>query len=230
MTFGTSAGSLIFASVGAGVAAGSISAGTTSVALGQAVFSNSNNITFGLNGSTLTASASFSQTATPIAAGTQQATAGVSFVNSNGITFGMSNSSDITASFNGLTSQSNQAASASNGSFTFQTLGFSNANGVTFGTSAGSIITASVGTAAAGNSVNFSAGTTSNNLNSIVFSNANGISFGLNGSTITASLNSAAGAIILNEYEPVSFYNATTSSALTVSSKAMSLHRFSVFG
>jgi hypothetical protein len=43
-----------------------------------------------------------------------------------------------------LTSQSNQAASASNGSFTFQTLNFSNANNVTFGTSAGSIVTASV--------------------------------------------------------------------------------------
>lgn len=35
-------------------------------------------------------------------------------------------------------------ASASNGSFTFNTIGFSNANNVTFGTSAGSIITASV--------------------------------------------------------------------------------------
>jgi hypothetical protein len=58
----------------------------------------------------------------------------------------------MTASHNGITSQSVQpvAASASNGSFAFSTLGFSNANGVTFGTSAGSILTASVASAGAG--------------------------------------------------------------------------------
>mgnify|MGYP007089694969 CR=1 FL=1 len=39
--------------------------------------------------------------------------------------------------------QSNQAASAANGSFAFQTLSFSNLNGISFGTSAGSAITAS---------------------------------------------------------------------------------------
>lgn len=44
----------------------------------------------------------------------------------------------------GATGGVNPVASASNGSFSFTTLGFSNANNVTFGTSAGSIITASV--------------------------------------------------------------------------------------
>lgn len=72
----------------------------------------------------------------------------LAFSDSNGIIFGLSTSNNgnhtITASHNGLTSQSNQVASASNGSFAFQTLGFSNANNVTFGTSAGSIVTASV--------------------------------------------------------------------------------------
>lgn len=78
------------------------------------------------------------------AAGTQTATSGtVAFVDSNGVTFGMSASTRITASHNGLTSQSNQAVSAANGSYAFQTLSFSNANGVSFGTSAGSAITAS---------------------------------------------------------------------------------------
>lgn len=79
-------------------------------------------------------------------AGTQTATTlgSVSFADSNGITFGMSGSTRITASHNGLTSQSNQALSAANGSFAFQTASFSNANGVSFGTSAGSAITASV--------------------------------------------------------------------------------------
>lgn len=81
-----------------------------------------------------------------LAAGTQTATSlgTVAFVNSNGLTFGMSGSTQITASHNGLTSQSNQAVSGANGSFTFQTLSLSNANGVSFGTSAGSAITASV--------------------------------------------------------------------------------------
>jgi hypothetical protein len=46
---------------------------------------------------------------------------------------------------------------------------------------------------AAGGALSFSAGTTSNTLNSLVFSNSNGVSFGLNGSTVTASVNAAAG-------------------------------------
>lgn len=55
------------------------------------------------------------------------------------ITAGFSNGSiDISAT------QSNQNASAANGSFNFQTISFSNVNGVSFGTSAGSAITASI--------------------------------------------------------------------------------------
>jgi len=81
-----------------------------------------------------------------IIAGTQTAVTlgSVSFADSNGISFGLSGSTRLTASHNGLTSQSNQALSAANGSFAFQTASFSNANGVSFGTSAGSAITASV--------------------------------------------------------------------------------------
>jgi hypothetical protein len=71
-----------------------------------------------------------------LAAGSQTAntTGTVLFNNGNGITFGMSNSSVITASHNGLTSQSNLAISAANGSFTFQTATFANSNGVSFST------------------------------------------------------------------------------------------------
>jgi len=122
-----------------------------------------------------------------ISAGTQLAPAGstVLFSNANGITFGLSNSSVLTASHDGITSQSNQAFSAVGGSSTFQTLAFNNANGVSFSNNAGSI-EASVG-AGVPSPVNFSAGTTSNNLGSVVFSNSNNVSFGLNGSTITAT-------------------------------------------
>lgn len=172
-----------------------ISAGANSVGTGTVVFSNSHNLSFGLNGQTVTGSASYSQSTAPgaIAAGTQTATSGtIVFSDSNGISFGLSGSTRITASYtvptqsvqtqsliaalydgansistgtvrlsnsngisfgingqtltashNGLTSQSNQNVTAGNGGFAFQTLSFSNANGVSFGTSAGSAITAS---------------------------------------------------------------------------------------
>jgi hypothetical protein len=75
-----------------------------------------------------------------ISAGTTRATTGeVVFSNSNGITFGL-NGQTITASHNGLTSQSNQAVSGSNGSFTFQTVTFGNLNGLSFYTSNGSMV------------------------------------------------------------------------------------------
>jgi len=203
VTFGTSAGSIISASVAAGVAAGSISAGASSIALGQVVFSNSNNVSFGLNGSTVTASATAasSQGSINFSGGTASGNlSNIVFADGNGVSFGL-NGSTMTASVS-PTAQTTQpvAASASNGSFLFSTLGFSNANGVTFGTSAGSIVTASVNAAAAG-SVSFSAGTSSANIGSLVFSNANGISFGLSGSTITATA-AAAAAPPLSFWEP----------------------------
>lgn len=218
---------------------GSVSAGTTRALGPEIVLSNSNGISFGVAGSTVTAqhnaltsqsnqavsaangsfafqtlvlsnlngmsfgtdagsvvTGSYTVPAVPpetpfgISAGTQSVSTGtLVFSNSNGITFGMSGSSRVTASHDGLTSQSNQAASASNGSFAFQTLAFSNANNVTFGTSAGSIITASVAAGGGGlTNINLSAGTTSQNLSNFVMSNSNGVSFGLNGSTVTGSV------------------------------------------
>ena len=148
VSFGLSGSTVTASAVGGGGGGGAaISAGTQSTNGGTVVFSNSNSITFGMsNNSVVTASfqQSVQQAISEINAGTQQAINGVNFVNSNGITFGMSNSSEITASHNGLTSQSNQAASAGNGSFAFQTISFSNANGVSFSTTAGSAIVASV--------------------------------------------------------------------------------------
>ena len=68
----------------------------------------------------------------------------VAFGDGNGISFGASTSNNgsitITASHNGLTSQSNQAFSASGGSSAFQTLNFANSNGLTFSNSNGSVI------------------------------------------------------------------------------------------
>ena len=130
------------------------------------------------------------------AAGTQTATSGtVVFSNSNGITFGMSNSSIITASHNALTSQSNQAFSASGGSSTFQTLNFANSNGVTFSNSNGSVVASytvpTVPTAYV-SSVNGSSGAISLNVGSSLSASTNGssITFGL-ASNITTALQSA---------------------------------------
>lgn len=63
----------------------------------------------------------------------QGSTGAISFGNGNGLTFG-GNASTITASHNGLTSQSNQAYSAGNGSAAFQTITFADSNGVSFST------------------------------------------------------------------------------------------------
>lgn len=101
-----------------------------------------------------------------IAAGTRTAStsASILFSNENGISFGLDapNGTRLTASHNALTSQSNQALSAANGSFAFQTASFSNANGVSFQTAAGSAIQASVAAGA----------TATGNLGGIVGSNA----------------------------------------------------------
>lgn len=202
VSFGLSGSTVTASAVGGGGGGGAaISAGTQSTNGGTVVFSNSNSITFGMsNNSVVTASfqQSVQQAISEINAGTQQAINGVNFVNSNGITFGMSGSSQITASHNGLTSQSNQAASAGNGSFAFQTISFSNANGVSFSTTAGSAIVASVGAGVGAGSV--SAGTTSVALGQVVFSNSNGVSFGLNGSTVTASVAGGGGGVTLNGF------------------------------
>jgi len=78
-----------------------VSAGTTSGNLQTIQFNDGNGVSFGLNGSTVTASvAPGGGGGIAAAAGTQTATSGtINFVNSNNVTFGMSNSSQITASF-----------------------------------------------------------------------------------------------------------------------------------
>jgi hypothetical protein len=121
-----------------------------------------------------------------LAAGTQTATTAgsVLFQNSNGITFGMSDSSVITASHNGLTSQSNQAFSAEGGSSAFQTLVFTNSNGVSFSNSNGSVV-GSVATTYAGSDHSHGNPTLAlTNLSGTTASNSNGL---------TLSLSAAAG-------------------------------------
>lgn len=93
---------------------------------------------------------------------------------------------------NALTSQSNQAMSAGNGSFAFQTASFSNANGISFSTSAGSAIVASHNALTSQSNQALSASNGSFAFQTAGFSNANGVTFGTSaGSIISASVNTS---------------------------------------
>ena len=137
-------------SIGATVAGGggggpTISAGGNSRSTGTVNLSASNGITFGMDGAgVVTASYTVPSTvglisAINFSAGTTSGNqTAIKFGDANGITFGL-NLGTITASHNGLTSQSNQAFSADGGSSTFQTLQFADANGFSFSNNNGSI-------------------------------------------------------------------------------------------
>lgn len=178
---------------GGGIAA---AAGTQTATTGTVVFSNSNNFTFGMSGSTrITASFSestHSHSTGPgaVAAGTQTGTSGtIVFANSNDFTFGMSGSSQITASFSQSThSHATAAYSGSNGSFTANTLSFGNLNGLSFYTSNGSIVGSYTDGGGGGGGIAASAGTQLATSGTIVFANSNNFTFGMSGSSqITAS-------------------------------------------
>lgn len=161
--------------IGATAAAAPVnfSAGTTSGDLGSVVFSNSNNIQFGLNGSTITAIARVG-----VSAGT---TSGffsvVTFSNSNNVSFGLSNGIVTATATNAInlsagTTSNNLAAAV-----------FSNSNNVSFGLN-GSTITASVA-AGAGNTISYlanyealgSTGAGANTIGAVTTQFTNGSSF-----------------------------------------------------
>jgi len=214
------------------------SAGTTSNNISDVVFSNANGVSFGLNGSTITASVNPGGGGGlgAVAAGTQTATSGtVVFSDSNGVTFGMSGSTRVTASVGaGATATGNFGAlAAGTQTATSGTIVFSDSNGISFGLSGSSRVTASYtvpSTAGLISAVNVSAGTTSNNMSAVTFSNANGVSFGLNGSTITASVSpGGGGGVTLSSWDPWPFVAQTGVGSLSLQSNtsgAMSLFPF----
>jgi hypothetical protein len=175
-----------------GVIAGTLSAGTTRATLGEVVFSNSNGVSFGISGQTITASvaAGGGGNTGSISAGTTRLTLGEAvFSNSNGLSFGVDGQT-ITGSYTvpsvaGLLSNINVSGGTTSNNLS--NIVFSNVNNVSFGLN-GSTITASVTVATSLTNINVSAGTTSNNLSALTFSNGSNVSFGLNGSVITASV------------------------------------------
>jgi hypothetical protein len=120
-----------------------VSAGTTSNNLSAFTLSNSNNVSFGLNGSTVTASATVASTQASInlsAGTTSNLASAFTFSNLNGVSFGL-NASTITASVNALTAINVSAGTTSNNLTAFT---LSNSNGISFGLN-GSTITAQNG-------------------------------------------------------------------------------------
>lgn len=190
-------------------------AGSNFVGLNSALTANGVSASINSSGISLNFPA-FLTTAQPVGAyltTAMQSNAGSDFVNTSQsslfqATSLMSNYQSANAGY--LTSQSNQAFSASGSSSTFQTLQFGNTNGVSFSISNGSVVgtvatnyqsqgayltTAMQSNAATISNIRLSAGTLSSNRSDMTFSNANGVSFGLetNG-VITASVAAAGGA------------------------------------
>jgi len=117
-----------------------ISAGTTSNNLSNLVFSNSNSVSFGLNGSTITASIAAPQGSINISAGTtSNLSSAFTFSNLNGVTFGL-DAGTITASVAPSAGSLNISAGTTSNNLT--NLVFSNSNNISFGLN-GSTITAS---------------------------------------------------------------------------------------
>ena len=181
----TNAGSMTV-SISAGTAAAApvnISAGTTSNNLDTIVFSNSNGVSFGLNGSTITASA----------VGGGGVGMGVSTMGNTAGTTGTVTTGNVALVGSGVISLS-QSSSGSNATISILAPATSSlvaGTNITIST-AGSTITiigASVGAAP----ITVSAGTASVNAGAFTFADSNGISFGLgtgaSSGSITASHN-----------------------------------------
>jgi len=208
-----------------------VSAGTTSNNLTAITFSNSNGVSFGLNGSTITASvAAGGGGSVNISAGTtSNALTAWTWSNSNNVSFGLnastltasvsvatlSNSNNVSFGIAGSVITASYALNVSAGGGTSNALSaitFSNSNNVSFGLSTGAgvgTMTATVTVASTQGSFNLSAGTTSNLASAFTFSNSHNVSFGLNASTVTGSyaLNVSAGGGTSNALSAITFSN-----------------------
>lgn len=120
-----------------------VSAGTTSSNVSALTFANANGITFGFDGSNVTASAAAgAQGSIGFSAGTLAETlSAITFGNANGVSFGLA-ASTMTASV--ATSLTNINVSAGTTSNNLSAVTFANSNGISFGL-AGSVVTAKLG-------------------------------------------------------------------------------------
>lgn len=176
--------------------------GTNSISTGTIRYSNSNGISFGINGQTITAShngitSQTNQDVTLYATGNTTGNSST-VLNANSLLFrgdgelslGFSNGSiRISANVDAISAYAvSNTTQSSSGTLNVGSLSFAGAGVASVGISNGSVIVSVPSGGGGLTNVNVSAGTTSNNLSNFVFSNTNGISFGLNGSTITGSV------------------------------------------
>jgi hypothetical protein len=223
----------------AGGAGGSInfSAGSTSSNIESVVFSNSYNVSFTMNGSTINASASYpAQSAQPGVQSFNGSSGSISFnvgsslsstVNGSSLTIGLISDWNTVIQSAGayLTTQSAQIVSASNGSYSFTTLDIigSGAANVYSGGASSIIVSVPVQTvqpAVAGIIISNSTYTSGN----VSFSNLNGISFGSNGEgVVTASYSVPAipGATVFSNLNNIEF--GLTGSTITASATGLAL-------
>ncbi len=192
-------GGAVVISVPAAGANINVSAGATSNDLAAITFADANGVSFGLTGSTMSASvaAQTNQTVGLYALGntTQNSSStrdarSLSFNGLGIITAGFSNGSIQISATQSAQTQNVVVPSAGTQTATSGTVSFANSNGISFGMSGSNQITASYtvpSTAGLVSAVNFSGGTTSGNQKSIAFGDANNVSFGLDAGTLTAS-------------------------------------------
>ncbi len=169
-----------------------ISGGTTSNNLSALTFSDGGNVSFGLNGSVITASApAGGGGGVALSAGTQSVSTGTMvFANSNGVTFGMSGSSQITASYTvptqsaqtlGVYGSSQTTGESSSSTVDARSLTFRGGGIVSVGMSAGEVVISATGggggltPALSGSNGSFTFSTaTLGNLNGLSFYTSNG--------------------------------------------------------
>jgi len=193
---GSATFSIIGGAGGGGGAA--ISAGAQSVSTGTVVFSNSNNVSFGMSGSSrVTASYALNVSAT---GGTSNGLSGLTFRDSNGVSFGLSTGAGVgtltasvsqTAQTIGFYGSSQTTGSASSGTLDARSVSIIGAGIVSVGmhsTSVGGTTTGLVISATQSNQA-FSAAGGSSAFQTLTFGDTNGVSFtNTNGSVGIASV------------------------------------------
>lgn len=202
-------GSSLSFSAAAGGGGGSVnfSAGGAAADLDAVVFSNSNGLAFGLNGSTITGS--YTQST--------HSHSSLSFANGGGVTFGIAGST--------LTASVETSYAASNHSHGNPTLALTNLSGTTASASNGFTLSLSAAAPGGGGGNAIAAGTrTAGAGSTVLFETGNGITFGLNavgGSVMTASHNALTTARASND--AIGLNTAQSNVTWTVNSSGLSL-------
>jgi hypothetical protein len=243
---GTNAsGTIASNGISVSVAAGgniNVSAGSTSNNMTALTFDNGNGVSFGLNGSVITAtvatnyqsSGAYLTTAMASNRGSDfvQATAAFAGTNalgtiaSNGVSVSVAAQSVQTqgmVTINGNTGAVSLAVGSSlSSSVNGQSSTFGLASNITTALqSAGAYLTTAMqSNAVTLSNIRVSAGTTSNLLSALTFSNLNGVSFGINASTITASHNGLTTAAQSDHSHGNPTLNLTNLSGTTASNSA----------